>query len=231
MKIVLLDEIDSTNRFCERMLDEGEDLIVCARRQTEGMGTNGRSFLSDEGGVYLSALTFYDDLPAGDAFRIMAHAALSVCRTAEDFGLSPRIKWPNDVLVGGKKLAGILIRNVIGGGKIRASIVGIGLNVCNDLSALGGIALSLSDAAGKTIPTDEARDRLIGHLKEETDFRDYLSRAAFLGEEILVCEGEKRYSAIARRILPDGRLEIDRAGAVRALSSAEIRIVLSNFNH
>ena len=81
MRIEYLDEVDSTNTYIRRYLEEGEDVIVCARRQTGGRGTKGRSFCSEEGGVYLSALTFYPDLPVSRAFRIMTHSAVAVCCT------------------------------------------------------------------------------------------------------------------------------------------------------
>lgn len=225
MKIELLEEVDSTNVYIKRYLPLGEDVIVCARRQTGGKGTKGRSFVSDEGGVYLTALTFYRGVPASEAFRVMTHAAVSVCRTAEAFGLSPEIKWPNDVLIGGKKLAGILIENGFSDGMLKSSIVGIGLNAENDVSALG-IAVSLSEAAGRRISADEARETLIRNYAQADDFADYLSRIRFLSRMVTVREGEREYDALARRILPDGRLEVEAGGELRALSAAEIGLKL-----
>lgn len=224
MKIELLEETGSTNDEIRRYLDGGEDVIVCARRQTGGRGTKGRSFLSEEGGVYLTALTFYDDLPAEDAFRIMSHAAAAVCRTAEAFGISPEIKWPNDVLAAGKKLCGILIENVLSGGKVRASIVGIGLNVRNELRGLEEIAVGMKDLLQDPPEADAVRERLIGEYLRPSGFGEYCSHVKFLGRPISVTEGENTYSAVARRILPDGRLEIETERGIRALSAAEISI-------
>ena len=144
MKIEFLEEVGSTNEYIKRYLLSGEDRIVIAKRQTGGKGTKGRSFLSESGGVYLSALNFYKNFPAENAFLIMAHAAVAVSETAESFGLDPEIKWPNDVLLAGKKLAGILVENTIDGGEVKSSIVGIGLNVLNELGELKEIAVSLS---------------------------------------------------------------------------------------
>lgn len=226
MKIELLEVTSSTNDYIKRYLERGENVIVSARRQTGGKGTKGRSFLSDEGGVYLSALTFYKNVSAADAFRVMAHAAVAVCRTAEAFGVFPEIKWANDVLAGGKKLAGILIENVFRGAYLHASIVGIGLNAENDVSALGGIAVSLSELAGKKIFADEAREALIEAYLRESTFEEYLSRVRFLGRTVRVTEGDRQYEATAKEILCDGRLLIEEDGAPRALSAAEIRIRL-----
>lgn len=226
MKIELLDEVDSTNVYIKKYIAAGENAIVCAGRQTGGKGTKGRSFFSAEGGVYLSALTFYETLPAERAFEIMTHAAVSVCRTAQKFGVSPEIKWPNDVLVDGKKLCGILIENGISAGAVKYSIVGIGLNVSNDVSALGGIAVNLSSAAGKPCLVGDVRDELIRSYGKRSDFPEYLSFVRFLGHEVTVTEGERVYRATARNILSDGRLEVEESGVTRRLSSAEISLRL-----
>ena len=226
MRIELLDEVNSTNEYIKRYLPHGEDVIVCARRQTQGQGTKNRSFLSLDGGVYLTALNFYADLPVADAFKIMAHAAVAVCRTAEGFGVGPEIKWANDVLAGGKKLCGILIQNGLRDGRVVYSIVGIGVNACNDVSAVGGIATTLTEQVGKHISAEEARERLIEEYRRPSSFEEYLSYVKFLGKTVRVIEGEAVYEAVASRILADGRLEIDIKGQKRVLSSAEIGIIL-----
>ncbi len=222
MKIELLEEVTSTNDFIRQYLGGEEDVIVCAKRQTAGRGTKGRSFLSEEGGVYLTALLHPKDLAADRAFLMMAHAAVAVCRTAEAFGADPEIKWANDILAGGRKLSGILIENILSEGKVHASIVGIGLNVGNDLAALGGIAARLCDYSACT--TEEVRSRLIAELRKKSGFSEYLSYVKFCGREISVREGAREYPAVARRILPDGRLEIEADGEIRSLSAAEISI-------
>ncbi len=226
MKIEYLGETGSTNEYIRRYLGGRENVIVCARRQTGGKGTKGRSFLSNEGGVYLSALFFYEKLPASRAFEVMAHSAVAVCRTAEAFGVQPEIKWANDVLAGHKKLCGILIENGVKGEFLDHSIIGIGLNAENDVSALGGIAISLSEAAGRRVTADEARQKLIEELLRPSAFADYLARVKFLGREVTVEENGRLFSAVAEEILPDGRLVVKNAEGVRRLSSAEITLKL-----
>lgn len=226
MKIELLREVDSTNDYIKKYLSGGEDCIVCAERQTGGRGTKGRSFLSQEGGVYLTALNFYQNMPADQAFRVMSHSAVAVCRTAADFGVQAQIKWANDVLACGRKLCGILIENIVSGLQLRASIVGIGVNVNNDVSALGGIAVNLSEAAGRSLRTEEVRDRLVGHLQETDGFDEYLSYVSFLGQTVTVIEGQNSYCATARRILPNGNLEVEYSGQKRILSAGEISLRL-----
>ncbi len=226
MRIEILDEVSSTNEYIRRYLKDGENVVVCARRQTGGKGTKGRSFSSCEGGVYLSVLNFYRDFPAEHAFRIMTHSAVAVCRTACAFGVSPQIKWANDVYVNGKKLCGILIENGFGGGKVLWSITGIGVNVNNPLDGLENIAIGLSQAAGRTLSEDAVREELIANLQKSDSFDDYLSFVSFLGTEVTIVEGERSYRAVARRILEDGRLEVEERGSLRALSAAEIKLKL-----
>lgn len=225
MKIEILDEVDSTNSYIRRYLSSGEDRIVVAKRQTGGKGTKGRSFLSNEGGVYLSALRFFSRFPARDAFRIMQHAAVAVCRTVESYGVKAQIKWSNDVLVNGKKIAGILIENGFSGSNLVNSVVGIGLNVQNDLGELSDIAVNLNDAAGRELPFGEVRDRLIRNFCD-TDWvqSEKIYRERVLLGKITVTERENSYLATARRVLDDGRLEIECEGEVRALSAAEISV-------
>ena len=224
MKIEILEEVQSTNEYIKRYLSSGEDTIVVSKWQTGGRGTKGRSFLSNEGGVYLTALNFYRGFFAKDAFLIMAHAATAVCQTAEHFALSPEIKWPNDVYLSGKKLAGILVENIVEGEKLKASIVGIGLNVNNDLGELSDIAISLSEGAGRKISVEEAREILIENLQHADTFNAYLKRVRFLGREVLVVEGSKTYPARAMQICADGRLKVEREGREICLSAAEISL-------
>lgn len=225
MRIEYLAEVGSTNEYIRRYLADGENVIVCARRQTGGRGTKGRSFLSGEGGVYLSALFFPESLPADRAFSLMTHAAVAVCRTVREFGVRPEIKWANDVLLGGKKLAGVLIENGISRGMVRSSIVGIGFNVTNSLEGLEEIAVRLGDHAhGAT--AERVRDRLIANLLVPSDFAEYRAQVGFLGKTVGITEGERSFFAVARDVLPDGRLLIEEKGAVRALSSAEIGVRL-----
>ncbi len=224
MKIERLPSVPSTNDYIRKYLPARENIALFADVQTAGKGTKGRSFLSDMGGVYLSILVFYEDMAPANAFRIMAHAAVSVCRTLEGCGISPEIKWPNDVRVSGKKIAGILIENGLREGKIDHSVIGIGLNVKNDVSALGGIAVNMESLLHDPPSAEEVGKALLENFRRPSAFGEYLSHAHFLGNRIRVREGEEEYFATARRILPDGRLEIDRGGKVFALSSAEITI-------
>ncbi len=222
MRIENLKCVGSTNEYVKGFLQNRGNMAVFADVQTHGRGTKGRSFLSDMGGVFLSILFFPSDMVPANSFRIMAHAAVAVCHTAEEFGISPEVKWPNDIRAGGRKLCGILIENGLREGRVDYSIVGIGLNVLNDVSALGGIAVSMKELLSTPPSVEAVKETLLKHLLQPSEFEEYLKYVRFLGKRIEVAEGDRRYSAIARRIHSDGRLEVEREGEVRFLSSAEI---------
>ncbi len=223
MRIELLDSVDSTNRYIARYVPMRENVIVCAKKQTGGMGTKGRSFVSEEGGVYLTALLFYD-LPAREAFRVMAHAAVSVCKTAREFGVEATIKWPNDVFAGGKKLCGILVENALSGERIDHSVVGIGVNVTNGLSAVSDVATSFRQLLSAPPTAEEVRDCLIRNLLQKTAFEEYMSFVGFLGRRVRIEEGGRTYFAVPQKVLPDGRLVVKTEEGETALSSAEMKL-------
>ncbi len=126
---VLYEErVDSTNLYLRRLADTAPDgTAVIAASQSAGRGRAGRSFLSPEGGLYLSVLL----RPAVEPERLPTLtpvAAAAVCRAVETVcGVRCGVKWPNDVLLGGKKICGILFESVLGGEK-PCVIVGIGVN-------------------------------------------------------------------------------------------------------
>ena len=120
--------VDSTNLFLRRMADSAADgTAVVAAVQTAGRGRLGRSFLSQEGGLYLSVLLRPEAAPERLP-TLTPVAAVAVCRAVETVcGVRGGIKWPNDVLLEGKKICGILVESVLGGER-PCVIVGIGVN-------------------------------------------------------------------------------------------------------
>jgi BirA family biotin operon repressor/biotin-[acetyl-CoA-carboxylase] ligase len=115
-------------------------LAVLADRQRFGQGQRGRVWQSPRGGVWLSAALPW---PEHTAAALSLAAALGLALQLEALGLQPRIKWPNDLLLGGRKLAGLLPRLRWRGGRVRHAQVGVGLNGCNPVPA-GAINLAMA---------------------------------------------------------------------------------------
>lgn len=130
------DAIDSTNRRARELAAAGEsDMVVVADKQTGGRGRLDREWVSPSGGVWMSILTT-PDIPPHHAPAYTLAAAVATTRAVRSQGADATIKWPNDIQVGGKKLAGILTEMEGEADRVSWIVVGIGLNANVDPSAL-----------------------------------------------------------------------------------------------
>ena len=226
MKLIELDVTDSTNEYIKRE-NLNCDIAVTARVQTGGKGTNGRSFCSEQGGLYISFLRIYDNMPAERAFEIMVNSCVAVCRTIKKFGVTPRIRWANDVLAGNKKISGSLIENTLSSGHISRSIVGIGLNINNVLPPeLDEIATTVFAETGKKFSVEEVREELISNMCKSATVQDYKSYIDWLGSGVVLHFGGQAVSAIALDISPQGRLVCDIGGKIKEVSAGEVSLRL-----
>ncbi len=129
-------EIDSTNNRARILASEGypEGTIVVAEMQSAGRGRRGRSWYSPAGqGIYVSVI-LRPLLPLKEISRVSLVTAVAVAETVQsELHLQPRIKWPNDILIEGKKIAGILSEAVTDIDGIEYIVAGIGLNVNNQI--------------------------------------------------------------------------------------------------
>lgn len=123
----------STNRDCEKLANEGtpEGVAVIAETQTAGRGRQTREWFSPKGVNLYFSLLLRPDVELARAASLPLVAGLAVAEAVEslDAGLEPRIKWPNDILIGGRKVCGILCEMQAEAAHVRAIITGIGLNV------------------------------------------------------------------------------------------------------
>ena len=185
-----LDTIDSTNSYAKRIAMTGapEGTVVIANAQTAGRGRMGRQFQSPKDkGIYLSVLL----RPEREPQRLMpvtAMAGVAVCDAVEKVcGVRPGLKWPNDPVIGNRKLCGILTEMSLEGetGRVQYLVLGIGINVgqeAEDFSPdVAAIATSLSAYLGRPVSRPELAAALICELERlyETlkagDLSDYLN--------------------------------------------------------
>ncbi len=127
-------QVDSTNTEAKRLIDAGavkEGLVITADYQTQGRGQYGRVWDSKLGqNMIMSIVIAPIFLKVKDQFSLNIIASLAVVELAKEYCKNAiSVKWPNDVYVGSKKLSGILIQNFIQGDQINKSIMGIGINV------------------------------------------------------------------------------------------------------
>ncbi|MBR5095147.1 MAG: biotin--[Oscillospiraceae bacterium] len=235
-------ELGSTNTALKELADRGEPagLALVAGRQTAGRGRMGRSFYSPEDtGVYLSLL-LRPVLPAAEAVRLTACAAVAVAETLEELSGRPaQIKWVNDVFLDGKKVCGILTEASMDceSGQLSYAVVGIGVNA---LEPPGGFPEEIRDVAGavfreRTLPELRCRiaagilDRLwrsCGGAVFADCFEAYRSRSLVLGREVeLISPGRDPVPARVLDLEPDYALRVQLPdGSVQRVLSGELRV-------
>ena len=132
-KIIHLESVDSTNNYAAILLSEGRighGTVILADEQTNGRGQRGAKWLSAEGVNLLFSLVVQpDNLSVSDQCVLTEITSLALIEFLRKFGISAQVKWPNDILVNGEKIAGVLIENHLKGNLIASSVIGIGLNV------------------------------------------------------------------------------------------------------
>ena len=132
--VIELPEVDSTNSYLSKMLQAtslSEGTAIMAQFQSAGRGQRGSGWESERGSnLLVSYVLFPASLPADEQFTFSEAICLGVKDFIQKHVSEPvKIKWPNDILVGNRKIAGILIENSIRGSQIHQSIVGIGINI------------------------------------------------------------------------------------------------------
>jgi len=128
-----LSEVDSTNNYTAKAFlnkEIGAGAVILADNQSSGKGQRGNVWLANSGeNLLISFLFCPDNLSVYQQSALTWATSLAVWTTLDYFNIAAQIKWPNDVLVNGKKIAGILIENSLSQQRIERSIIGIGLNV------------------------------------------------------------------------------------------------------
>src|SRR5687768_7800540 len=127
-----VDEIDSTNTalLAEAKAGAAEGVVLVADHQTAGRGRLGRSWAAPPGASLLVSVLLRPSIALDQAHRLTMAAALGAATACEEVaGVRPALKWPNDLIVGDHKLAGLLAESVLSGRTLEAVVVGMGLNV------------------------------------------------------------------------------------------------------
>lgn len=190
-------ECGSTNDEAARLARAGakHGTVVIAERQTAGRGRDGHVWTSPPGGLYLSAV-LRPSLPLVDVPPMTLAIGIGVCDAARQAGAAAVLKWPNDVLVGGKKLAGVLVEAQSQGGKLDSVIVGIGINLMNDVPEH---AISVAEARGAAVD----RAAFIGSLLAAVE--RWVDRYVASGLEAIIPAWQDRMAiGLAARATIDG---------------------------
>jgi len=239
--LACLDVTDSTNTECKRRAMAGapEGLAVLAEEQTGGRGRRGRSFHSPRGrGLYLSVL-LRPELPLEAVNDFTAWVAVAVCDGIEAAcGLRPRIKWTNDLVIGKKKLGGILTElSLDGGGNVEYAVIGIGINCNQNIDdfpeEIKQIATSLQLATGKTINRAAVIAQILVALQNMSEsLQDpaatldlYRADCITLGQEISLVRGDEIRHGTAMDVDENGALLVAFSnGCLETVNSGEVSV-------
>ncbi len=169
--LLRLDNISSTNDVARELAVSGaaEGLCVVASHQTAGRGRQSRSWSSPPGeGLYLSLVLRPVVTASASAIMTLA-AAVAVAETLEcDFETAADIKWPNDVLVSGRKICGILVESAVEGERLQYAVMGIGVNIAQRSfpAQIGDTATSLLIETGRAIKPEDFMQAMLPRLED-----------------------------------------------------------------
>jgi BirA family biotin operon repressor/biotin-[acetyl-CoA-carboxylase] ligase len=235
-RLIYLTSTTSTQDIARREAEDGavHGTAVIAEEQTAGRGRLGRSWVSPAGkNIYVTLLL----RPELARLRVLGMTApLAVVRAVESVtGLAPTLKWPNDVLLSGRKLAGVLIDSELSGSAVKYALLGIGVNVNFDIperSEIAPIATSLKREVGSEVSREDvfaallnAFEQLYLHTPAEAIRDAWRERLQTLGREVTVTFRGAVHEGVAEDIGADGSLLLRRAdGSQLVVEAGEVTL-------
>jgi BirA family biotin operon repressor/biotin-[acetyl-CoA-carboxylase] ligase len=216
-RVVVYPQLASTMEIAKIAASNGvqEGTVIVAEEQTSGKGRLDRYWISPKGCVSLSVILYPDikHLPA-----LVMVASVAIIHTIKKVtGLKASIKWPNDILINGKKVGGILIEGTIQHINVGYAVIGIGLNVnfnIKDYPEISEIATTLSDEKGKPVSRlDIIRSLLVEFEKlyhsawdGDVVYREWRDNMDTIGKKVSAKSGNIIYEGIVDNVAEDGSL-------------------------
>ncbi len=138
LSLHIFDSVPSTSQTLWSLLDKGAGMgtVVIATQQTAGRGQWGRQWISAAGGLYLS-VAIAPKLEASNSYQLTFASAWGIATQLRKCGVSVGIKWPNDLVLNGRKLGGILTETKVHKGEITQAVIGVGINWANPVPETG----------------------------------------------------------------------------------------------
>ncbi len=224
-KIIIFPRLASTMEAAREEVQRGtgDETLIIAGEQTAGRGRSNHTWFSPIGNIALSYIIY--TAAANFPYLIMV-ASLATAHSIEYVtGLRTQIKWPNDILIKGKKVAGILIESVFKGKPERdlryAAIIGIGINVASnvrDINEISAVATGLEDELGEKISREELIRAFLGDFKShrldlvdgKTPYNEWRDRLVTLGQKVTALWGDETLEGTAESVDESGALWIRR---------------------
>lgn len=237
LREIYLESIDSTNLWAKSHLEELSDrTVVFAKSQTQGRGRLERSWVDlGEGNLFMSIVLKpaenFDEIYS----NLTQYLSVSLCKVLEKFGLTPEIKWPNDVLINGRKIAGILSEATVRGSIFKGLVLGIGVNLNadeKDFVQIDKKVTSLNLELGKSIDMKEFKamlcEEFFAHYEEflslgfEFIKKYYIEHANFLDKEICVALINEKKQGFAKGVTDKGELVLANSNGEYTLNIGDI---------
>lgn len=243
-KIHRYEVVSSTNTLAKRLAAKGEEegTVVIAETQRKGKGRLGRVWESPKGGLWFSLILRPKTHPSKLPLITFVSSVAVAKALQEMFGLKVQVKWPNDVLIGNKKVCGILTEANTKGDVVNFVVVGIGINANIDLHSfspdLRGSATSLKTELQKTVDEGQLLQLVFEKLeyyyglfqkgKYDALLAEWKKLAAFLGKPVEVVSLDEKFVGKAVDVDENGALIIRLGdGSLRKIFSGDITIKFS----
>lgn len=236
--IIHFDTIGSTNDYAKQIADNQEDgTVIISEEQTKGKGRVGRSFQSNAGeGIWMSLILKPDIIPSEAPF-ITLIAGASISKALNELGIKTSIKWPNDIILNGKKLCGVLTELSAEIERVSYIVLGIGINVktLEFSDEIANVATSLYKEDYKVSRVEIVRSVLsefemlymdyIKNKSKEMTLNICRSNSAVIGKDVYVIRGGEKELATCLDINEEGNLIIKgKDGSIKEVVSGEISI-------
>lgn len=240
-KIIRLDTVNSTNNYTANLVKEGKIVhgtVILADEQTAGRGQRGAIWLSNAGeNMLFSVFLTPDNLSVSNQVVLTQFTSICLVEILRKIGISARVKWPNDIYVNDKKIAGVLIENTISGNKIANAVIGIGLNV-NQMNFENVSATSIQIEKSEFCSIESILFMLLFEMnvwwKNVTDGKHELLRSKYLENMYLLNQSatfednEGVFVGVIKGVNEEGLLQIEKDKIVKLYDLKEIKFISQN---
>ena len=241
-KVYYFDSIDSTQNQALKIANEPENngAVIIAATQTGGKGRTGRKWISPKGGIWFSIILHPKfDISITTLFPIASSLALSKA-IENTFEITPELKWPNDLTIKGKKIAGILVDAAFESNKIESLVLGVGINFNVDIKAIKktlkdtpnfyGVS-SLSEQNKKVKPIQLVQNffvelekiyELLNKKQTKKIILDWTKRSSTLGKNVEINTTDGKIKGKATKIDEDGALIISNKSKTHKVIAGDV---------
>lgn len=238
-RIIYRESTSSTNDIAKQLAEAGEPegTLIIADEQTAGRGRLGRTWIAPPRSSILMSLILRPSLAPFQTNRVTMAVSVGVCEGIEQVtGLRPQVKWPNDILLNGKKCAGILSEGGIADDRVEYIVVGLGMNVNFSVTHVKGLppnATAIADELGRPVSREGLIRSLVAKIerrylkvREGADPQDeWKSRINTVGKRVRAKAGRQIEEGIAEDVDQDGALLLRRAdGSLARLIAGEVTL-------